>query len=174
MKMSEKSKLRLIFWIRMVLWTCINCVTPVGVFAYKFGLFKHNVQYDALGNVVSGPSVSLNGWGILSCVIVGVFAIGVIKEIADAYTGYSFVKQCYVGVSKVIPLIIAYCICYFLSGAIGHIMYCLAILIICKLISVPLNPLPKWKYEKSGMEDYSDALKLFTNFVKNLKKGGIK
>lgn len=172
MKLSEKSKYRIVFWIRMVLWTAISCATPVVVFAYKFGLFKSTPQYDSLGNVISNTNISLNGWGIVSCIIVGMFLISIIQEIADAYVGYSLIKQCYVGVSKLIPLVILYALCYFLSGAIGHLMYCLAVLIICKAIGIPLNPLPKWKYDKLGVEDYTDALKFLSNFVKNFKKGG--
>jgi hypothetical protein len=157
----------------MVLWTAVGCVAPVAVFAYKFGLFNTNApQYDSLGNLIATPTVTLNGWGIISCIVVGMFLIGVIQEIADAHIGYSLVKQCYIGISKIIPLIVIYLVCYFLNGAIGHLMFCLAVLIICKLIAVPLNPLPKWKYDKLGVEEYSDALKFLTNFAKTFKKGG--
>lgn len=170
--MSEKLKYRIVFWIRMLFWALSGCVAPVAVFAHKFGLFKPTVEYDSLGNVVSND-VSLNGWGIISCIIIGTFLISVVQEIADAYVGYSLTKQCYVGILKIMPLIIAYVIGYFLSGVISQVMYCLAVIIICKLISIPINPLPKWKYDKLGIEDYADALKLFSNFVKRVGKGGV-
>lgn len=172
MNLSNKTQYRTVFWIRMLLWTVVSCITPVAVFAYKFGLFKNTPQYDSLGNLIPNANVSLNGWGIISCIIIGTFVMGIIQEIADAHVGYSFTKQCYVGISKLIPLIILYVVCYFLSGAIGHLMYCLAVLIICKAIGIPLNPLPKWKYDKLGVEEYTDALKLLSNFVKSFKKGG--
>ena len=172
MKISNTTKYRIVFWIRMLFWTLLSCVAPVAVFAYKFGLFKQPVQYDSLGNVIPGAMASLNGWGIVSCIVVGTFLIGIIQEIADACVGYSLTKQCYMGITKLIPLIIAYAVCYFLSGVMAHVMYCLAVIIICKAIAIPINPLPKWKYDKLGIEDYTDALKLLTKIVNPLIKGG--
>lgn len=162
---------RAVFWTRMAGWFGVGCVTPICVFAAKFGLFKTTPTYDALGNTVSDVNVSLNGWGIIACILIGSYLVNIIQEVADAHTGYSLVKQCYMGVAKTIPLIIAYVVCYFLSGVMAQTMYCLAWLIICKLAATPLNPLPKWKYEKKGVEDYSDALKVLTGLVKTLKKG---
>lgn len=162
---------RATFWARMAGWFGIGCVTPITVFAVKFGLFTTVPETDALGNVVSDTSVSLNGWGIIACVLLGSYLVNIIQEVADACTGYSLAKQCYMGIAKTIPLIMAYAICYFLSGVMAQALYCLAWLIVCRLASIPLNPLPKWKYEKKGVEDYTDALKYFTGFVKTLKKG---
>ena len=162
---------RVTFWSRMVGWFGIGCVTPIAVFATKFGLFKAEPVTDALGNIVSSPAVQLNGWGAVACVLLGSYLINIIQEVADACTGYSLTKQCYIGISKTIPLIIAYAVCYFLNGVMAQAMYCLAWLIVCRLAAVPINPLPKWKYEKKGVEDYADALKYFTGFVKTLKKG---
>lgn len=161
-----------VFWIRMVGWFGIGCVTPIAVFAAKFGLFKTAPNVDALGNQISGPSVSLNGWGIIACVLLGSYIASAVQEVADAHTGYSLAKQCYTGVAKTVPLIIVYLVCYFLNGVMSQVIYCLSWLIICRLISIPLNPLPKWKYEKKGVEDYSDALKYFTAIVKHKKGGG--
>lgn len=162
---------RAVFWARMAGWFGVGCVTPVAVFASKFGLFQAAPATDALGNPVSSVNVSLNGWGIISCIIIGSYLVNVVQEIADAHTGYSLTKQCYTGIVKTLPLIIAYAVCYFLSGVISQVMYCLAWLIVCRIASTPLNPLPKWKYEKKGVEDYSDALKYLTTIV-NFKKGG--
>jgi hypothetical protein len=46
------------------------------------------------------------------------------------------------------------------------------VIIVCKAIAIPINPLPKWKYETKGYEDYSDLLGSLTKFVKSRKKGG--
>ena len=161
---------RLVFWLRMVGWFGIGCVTPITVFAIKFGLLNSTPTVDELGNVVTSASASLNGWGIVSCAILGSYTINIVKEITDAYQGYSFAKQCYSGICKTLPLVIVYLMCWFLKGVMSQAMYCLAWVIICRLIAVPLNPLPKWKYEKMGVEDYDDALKYLTNIIK-LKKG---
>ena len=162
---------RTVFWLRMAGWFGIGCATPISVFAAKFGLFESTPTVDALGNPISDVSVSLSGWGIIGCLILGSYLTNIVKEVADANEGYSLTKQCYTGISKTIPLVVLYVVCYFLSGVISQAMYCLAWVIVCRLASTPLNPLPKWKYEKKGVEDYTDALKYLTNIVK-LKKGG--
>lgn len=157
----------------MVLWLGVGCLTPIITFAVKFGLLtKKEAVVDTLGNVIPQTDVSLNGWGILCCLLLGSYVINVVKEIAAAGRGYSLAKQCWQGVAKSVPLIVAYAACYFLKGALDEIMFCLMILIICKIASTPFNPLPKWRYDRQGVEDYSDFLEHFTNFVNNFRRDG--
>jgi hypothetical protein len=167
-------KNRIIFWTRLLSWLGVGCGVPIGVFAYKFGLFKTTeVVCDELGNVVTQTNISLNGWGIVSVLLIGSFLSTILKEVADSYTGYSLVKQCYTGFCKTVPYIVALGILYFLKTIIEQAMFCLGVIIICRLISIPLNPLPKWKYEKRNIEDYSTMSEALTNIVKNyVKRGG--
>lgn len=169
--MNDKRS-KAIFWTRLAVWILIGCVVPIVVFAIKFGLFTVEPSADSMGNPIETTNISISGWGIIACLIVGKYLTYIVKEIADAYSGYSFAKQCWQGVVHTLPLAIAYAICYFLSGVVSQIMFCLAILTICKLISYPINPLPKWKYEKKGIEDYTELTEVLTNFVKNVVKGG--
>lgn len=165
---TNKSHKRLIFWARMGGWFGLNVGVPVGVFASKFGLFNiERTAYDSLGNPIIKESVSLNGWGIVSCLIVGWTLVQILKEVAAAYTGYSLVKQTVQGVThQIVPLAVAYGVCYFLNSVLTQVMFCLAVLIVCKLGAIPLNPLPKWRYEKNGVEDYRDALSQISQFLK--------
>lgn len=170
--MTSKTKGRIVFWSRMSGWLGVGVVTPITTFATKFGLFvKQEPVVDALGNVVQQKGIAMNGWGILCCLLIGSYVMQILKEVVAANQGYSLTKQCYDGVMKLIPLIMAYGICFFLNGVIGQIMYCLAILIVCRAAAIPLNPLPKWRFEKTGVEDYSDILSGLTDIVKKLKKG---
>lgn len=98
--------------------------------------------------------------------------MSVLKEVVDAQQGYSLTKQCWVGLRKTMPLIVALAILYFLNGVIEQVIFCLIIVIICRLIATPINPLPKWKYEKQGKEEYTAASEALTNFVKNSLKRG--
>lgn len=172
MKLTEttisKAKTLTIFWSRLAGYLAFSTIIPIATFAVKFGLFKEDAtRVDELGNVIDAASISLNGWGIISCIIVAITASGIIKEIIAAYPTYSLTKQCFTGILKnIIPLITAYLICYFLNGVIGHIMYCLSIIIICQSIAIPLNPLPKWRYEKAGVEDYNTLISSLTKLVK--------
>ena len=171
--MSEMTKNRAVFWTRFASWLGVECGIPITVFASKFGLFKKEYPIcDELGNVISKPSVSLNGWGIVCCILLGGFLMSVLKEVVDAQQGYSLTKQCWVGLRKTMPLIVALAILYFLNGVIEQVIFCLIIVIICRLIATPINPLPKWKYEKQGKEEYTAASEALTNFVKNSLKRG--
>lgn len=163
---------RAVFWARMSGWLGLNVGVPIGVFATKFGLFNiQRTTYDSLGNPVIKESISLNGWGIVSCLIVGWTLVQILKEVSAAYTGYSLTKQTIEGVTKqVVPLVIAYGVCYFLNGVLTQIMFCLAVLIACKLGAIPLNPLPKWRYEKNGVENYDDALSQVVHLLKRKEK----
>lgn len=171
--MSELMKSRLTFWARLFSWIGVGCGVPIGVFAYKFGLFTQSpILYDELGNAIVTPDISINGWGIISALLVGSFVTSILKEVADAHSGYSLVKQCYVGLCKTIPLIVAYVVFYFLREAIDKVMFCLTVLILCRLVSIPLNPLPQWKYEKQGKESYDTVVDIVTETVKeHLKRG---
>lgn len=152
----------------------IFSLLPIGVFAYKFGLFKPDAtETDSLGNVVSTPSVALNGWGIIACIIVGITAIQILKEVIAAYPNYSFAKQCFTGFTRtILPLLICFGVCVFLQGCIQHVTFCLGTFLACQCIAIPLNPLPKWRYEKAGKEDYSNALSFLTDFVKSMSGKG--
>lgn len=161
-----------IFWVRMVFWLLIGCVTPILVFAIKFGLFTVEPTVDSMGNPLETTHVALNGWGIIACLVIGKYITYIIKEISDAHKGYTFAKQCWQSVTHTIPIVIAYVLCYFLSGVISQLMFCLAVLAVCKLVSYPINPLPKWKFEKKGVEDYTELTDVLTNFIKNVTKGG--
>lgn len=171
--MTSKTKSRVIFWSRMTGWLGTGVAAPVAVFATKFGLFaKQEPVVDALGNVVQQKGIALNGWGIICCMLIGSYVMQILKEIVAANQGYSLTKQCYDGVMKLIPLVMAYGVCFFLNGVIEQLMYCLALLIVCKAAAIPLNPLPKWRFEKTGVEDYRDLLSGLTEVVKNLRKKG--
>ena len=171
--MDTSNKKLLIFWIRLISWITFTSIVPITVFAIKFGLFKksgYNIVYDDLGNVIQTSSKALNGWGILSCFIVGFMIMSIVKEVVKTYTGYSFVKQCLTGVvNSLIPLAIAFGLCYYLEGVLDNIQYCLVTLMITKVIAIPLNPLPKWRYEKNGVENYNDLLISAYEFLKRKK-----
>lgn len=164
----------ILFWIRLIMWVGVSCITPVAVFSKKFGLFEeasYEPVYDELGNIVNASPPALNGWGILSCIIVGFTILTILKEVSKAYVGYSFTKQIIKGICSAVPIAICFALCYFLEDNIETLKYCFAVLLITKLIAIPLNPLPKWRYEKSGVENYNDFIKTMSEYIKTLRKG---
>ena len=166
----------LIFWARMIGWLATGVGAPITTFALKFGLFSsygYEVTTDELGNV-TGSHIAVNGWGIVSIVLIGFTIISIVNEIVDAYSHkYSFTKQCLVGIkNKIIPIAIAIAICYFLKGVLEQIIFCLTVIGLSQLAAVPLNPLPKWKSEVKGEEDYSDLISGLAGFFRKYRKGG--
>ena len=173
--MQSNLKSRMIFWLRMLGWLGTSCVAPISIFAIQFGLFDqsgYEVTVDELGNITSVAPTALNGWGIVSCIILFWAMVQVLRDVRDSYTGYSFKKQCIDGILKLMPLIVAFAICFFLRGALDDVIYCLSIIIISRLCSIPLNPLPKYKYESKGIENYEDGLSVIVKYVKSKMKGG--
>ena len=170
-------KNKLIFWSRLLGWIAVSCGIPITVFAVKFGLFKssgYTVVVDELGNTVSDAPIALNGWGIISCVVIAWTAVQILKEVRDAYTGYSFKKQCIDGILKTMPLIVTLLIFLFLRNSFDSAVYCLAVITVARIVAVPLNPLPKWKYETKGVEDYQDGLSIIVKYIKSKMKDGDK
>lgn len=169
----------LVFWLRMLGWLATGLGAPIATFAIKFGLFTksgYELTVDEMGNVTSS-TIALNGWGIVSCILIGFTAISILKEVIDAYSNkYSLAKQCFTGLkNKIIPITIAVVILYFLKGVIDQIIFCLVVIGISEIAAIPLNPLPEWRNRKQGEEDYSDLLTGFVKLVKQAsKKKGVK
>lgn len=177
-EIKEARKGLLIFWARMLGWLATGLGAPIATFAIKFGLFDkggYTEVTDEMGNVVSSY-VALNGWGIVSCVLIGFTAITILKEVIDAYSKkYSLAKQCLVGVkNRIVPIAVAIIVCYYLRGVLDQIIFCLSVIGIAQLAAIPLNPLPQWKSKKKGEEDYSDLISGALSLIKDAraKKGG--
>lgn len=174
---QEESKARkelLIFWVRMISWIAVTLGAPIATFSIKFGLFTkygYEVVTDELGNVV-GAHIALNGWGILSIILIGSFIIGVINEVIDAYSKkYSLAKQILLGIkNRIIPIAIGLGVCYYLRGVIDQLIFCLIILGVTQIAGIILNPLPKWKAKVKGEEDYSDLITGLRQFLKSKNK----
>lgn len=179
---EEENKSRkglLIFWLRMFGWLGAGVAAPITTFAIKFGLFSstgYEVTTDELGNV-TGMNIALNGWGIISVLLIAFAMMSIINEVIDAYcTKYSLAKQCLVGIKKrIIPIAIALGVCYFLRNALDQAIFCLWILGITQIAAIPLNPMPEWNARVKGVENYNDLLtgaaKLIKDYSLKRKEG---
>ena len=172
-KVKEGQSKLLVFWLRMIGYVLAGVGAPVTTFAIKFGLFDtygYETVTDELGNVV-GTQVALNGWGIISVVLTGLFFINVMKEIVDGYSGYSMAKQVLIGIyKKILPLGVAIGVCFYLKGVLEQIIFCLATIGISQIVAIPLDPLPQWSAEH-GEESYSGLIERGIELFKR-RKGG--
>lgn len=165
----------LVFWLRMAGYILAGVGAPITVFSIKFGLFDtygYETVTDELGNV-TGVNVALNGWGIISIVLAGVFFINLLKEVIDGYSEYSMTKQVLTGVYQtLLPIAIAIGVCYFLKGVLEQVLFCLITIGICEIVAIPLNPLPKWSAER-GEQNFDGLVRRAITLVKkHWKKGG--
>ena len=167
----------LTFWLRMVGWLATGLGAPITTFSIKFGLFNsygYETMTDELGNV-TGTKIAINGWGIVSIILVIFTISSILKEVIEAYSNeYTLAKQCLVGIkNKILPIAILLALCYCLKSCLDQAIFCLTVIGIAQIAAIPLNPLPQWKWNKLHKEDYSDLLTGLTTFIrKQNKKGG--
>jgi hypothetical protein len=178
-KTSSTKKGKVIFWSRMAGWVLTGVIAPIVTFAIKFGLFTetgYTITVDELGNITASTT-ALNGWGILSSLLVAFAVFQVVKEVIAAQgTGYSYPKQLLQGLkSRILPIAIALGVAYFLQGVIDQIVFCLVVLLITQAAALAINPLPEWRAKKNQEEDYSDIISGLAKAIKErAKKRGVK
>ncbi len=136
-KKSLKAHPVLVFWIRFVLWATSACFLPFAFIVWRFQLFQ------------TISSIQIGGWGLIALLIVAVFVFTIIKYVKMAFANkYSFAIQCINGLIKVIlPLSIVMLILYAVRNNVDMMLQVLGCVILCEIIAIPLNPLPKWAWE---------------------------
>lgn len=152
-----------LFWTRFVLWCIFACVLPFLFIAYRFDLFK------------TVSKISVSGWGIFALIIIFIFAFALMKYIKIGFKGkFSFSVQCLGGFFKIIvPLLCMYLFINSVKENINYFLQVLGCVIICETIAIPINPMPKWAYEKQKevrAEDRKDTLEYIFSSVTEKKK----
>ena len=126
------------FWIRFASWFVFACALPFSFVAWRFDLFK------------AVSKIQFGGWGIIAIVIVAVFAFTIIKYVKLAFSGkYSLIAQILDGFCKIVlPLLLCLIVLYSVRDNVILMIQVLGCVTICETVAIPLNPLPKWAYEK--------------------------
>lgn len=155
-----------VFWTRFVLWASCACVLPFLFIAYRFRLFQ-NIS-----------KMNVGGWGLIAILIVAIFALVLVKYVLNAFSSkYSFIAQCLSAFCKVvIPLVCLYAMLYSIRDNIDAFLQALGCTILCEIVAIPINPMPKWVYEMqknvkdSEKKDTIDYL--LNEFFKRKKDSG--
>ena len=152
-----------IFWIRFVFWTLFACMLPFLFIVFRFNLF-HTISKMKFG-----------GWGIIAIIIVAFFTIAILKYIKVALNSkYSMTAQLLNGFCKVIiPLLTFFLIVQAMHSDIDLLLQVMGVVIICEAIAIPINPLPKWAYEKQKdvrAEERKEAFDYLIDSFFNRKK----
>lgn len=135
--LSEKQ----VFWLRFVGWVLFAAILPVAFIIWRFNLFTER------------SPLALSGWGFMAIVIIALFIISLLKYVR-AGLPYSLFSQCVTGFCKVIlPLVIFYAVLYCIQQNLGIFLQALGCVILCELVAIPLNPMPKWIHDNVKEED---------------------
>lgn len=134
MDSKEKGK----FILRIFLWGLFACVIPVCFIGWRFDLFSK----------VSG--LKLSGWGLIAIVITFVFLYAIVKYIRAGFVEWTMLKQIINGiVSIVIPLGVLLALCVAMKNSLDVFIQALSCVLVSEIIAIPLNPFPKWVWDKS-------------------------
>lgn len=92
--------------------------------------------------------MSITGWGLIAIIIVFVFVKYIIHALRLS-TPYSMTFQILNGIVKVIlPLLILYFVVSAIQNSIAIFKSALMFTILCELVAIPINPLPKYMHDK--------------------------
>lgn len=148
--MSPKQK----FWTRLSAHFAVGTVAPITAILLQ----KHNGMFVAqLLFQESGTSISL--WFIIIAMIFGITSTSYLRWWLKSLTGYSLTKQVVQGIkSTVLPIIVAALIVGAVSNFFVMIERILWILAITQSAAIPINPMPKYVWEKEDKEQYDGII----------------
>ena len=146
---------KVIFWIRFVLWAACACVLPIVFIGWRFELFN------------TASKFSLGGWGIIGIIIAVVFVVVLASYVKQGMTSKNvMIAQCVTGFVKVIiPLLALLGVLYALRNSIDRIMQALGCVILCEVIALPINPMPKWVLDQQKDVEESKQKSTIDYFV---------
>lgn len=127
-----------VFWIRFALWAILACVLPFAFIVWRFDLFQ------------TISKTQIGGWGIIAIVLLAVFVFSVIRYVRMAMSAsYSLTTQCLNGFCKVVlPCLALLVIVYCMKNDVELMIQVLGCVTLCEAMAVPVNPLPKWAYDR--------------------------
>lgn len=129
------NKKKIVFIIRALLWLYFSLFLPIYVITKNYDLVKPN-------------PFKYTGWAII-CSIFLVISISAIFGYIIQSLKYSIYIQILSGIKKIlIPIIVMLLICTIIDKNIDKIMNILKICLISEAVAIPINPFPKWVYER--------------------------
>ena len=134
--MDKKEKR--IFILRVIGWLTLSCILPVVFIGWRFKLFEGN------------NSLQLSGWGLIAVIIIAVFLYTLVRYIRAGFTEWSMLKQIVNGIVRILlPLAAILAIVVSIRNSVETFIQALSCVLICEVISIPLNPFPEWIWKKS-------------------------
>lgn len=137
-----------VFITRLILWITFAAVLPFLFIALRYGIFTNQSQFK------------LTGWGFIAIIIILVFVGTLVKYLCKGLKP-GLAKQCVVGFVKIIlPLSALFLLTKSIEDSIHLFNQALGCVILCELVSIPLNPFPAWieKINKDNEEKKVESL----------------
>lgn len=143
------------FIIRFVIYILIGLGLPIGFMAWRFDLFKEKPS-----------TTSVTGWGLVLILIVVVFILKLINGLRKGLKPGSMTKQIVDGIYEVsIPLCLITFIVHLMSGVTEELTQVLIVLTVCETICIPINPIPRWRFE-NNIEVTENVVKKVIDYIK--------
>lgn len=148
--MSERK----IFWLRFGLYVLFSIIIPLSYIAIRFKLFQ------------KANSITIGIWGIVFiCLAIGLIWL-LFKQLRDGMK-FGLAKQIIDGICRItFPLVTATLCIYWMDKNVKSLIELLIVLSIFETIAIPINPLPKWKFENHIEQTAS----LFSIILEKIKK----
>ena len=137
-ELTPEQKEKRIFIIRAIVWGILACGLPVAFIAWRYDLFR------------KAGDVQLSGLGIIGIIIIIAFVYVLAKYIKAGMFEWSMTKQIISGVIKVLlPLGGLLGLLMGIRSSLDYFIQALSCVILCEAMAIPVNPFPKWVYEKT-------------------------
>lgn len=133
------------FWFKFVLWIVFVAVVPIIAIIDKYDMIKNK-------------PLKYTGWGIIVISIIAITLLVILGYVLKLMK-WSMWKQIVSGIRNVlVPIGVLFVLSGLIANNIENIKYILVVSFISEAIAIPINPFPKWIYEKN-ISDLREALK---------------
>ena len=133
------------FILRVILWLVFAGVVPIVCIIDKYDMIKNG-------------TLKYTGWAIIVLAIITIIIMVVLGYYLKLMK-WSMTKQIISGIRNVmIPLCLLFVGAGLIASNIENIRYILVVSIFSEAVAIPINPFPKWVYERN-ISDLKEALK---------------
>ena len=144
------------FIIRLILYIFFGFAVPGAFLVWRFQLFK------------KVSKLSIGGWGIIFILFAIIFFWKLISSLRKGMN-FGFAKQCLNGIcGTLFPIMMLIVVCSLLDSWMEELIEFLSVTLICQIIAIPINPIPKWRYE-NNIEDTAIGFGKFIEIIKKPK-----
>jgi len=129
------------FWAQFAAWATLALILPVGFIVWRYDLFRTKTV------------TQFGAWGFIAIVIVAAFAIACLRYAKAGMKEWSMTKQVIMGVCRITIPLLALCFALrSMADSIDLLVQALAVATACETAAIPLNPFPKWVWERTKGE----------------------